>query len=153
MIRKITEDKRSCMELLLIGDEQEDMILRYLDRCELYAYETNGYICGICAVTDEGNGVLEIKNIAVKPQYQRRGIGRELIRFIEREYSGRYRILTLGTGDSPLTVPFYERCGFRRSGSIPDFFTINYDHPIIEAGVQLRDMILFEKELGGPDDT
>lgn len=141
------------MELLLIGDEQEEMILRYLDRSELYASENGSDVYGICAVTDEGNGVLEIKNIAVKPEFQRQGIGREMISFIEKEYAGRYRVLTLGTGDSPLTVPFYEKCGFRRCGCIPDFFTTNYDHPIIEAGVQLRDMILFEKELGGPDDT
>lgn len=153
MIRRVTGDKRRFMGLLLIGDEQEDMIMRYLDRCEMYTAEIEGEICGICAVTDEGNGILELKNIAVKPECQRQGIGRRLLAFIENEYAGRFRFITLGTGDSPLTVPFYESCGFRRCGKIPDFFILNYDHPIIEAGVQLRDMILFEKELGGSDDT
>ena len=153
MIRRVTENKKDFMDLLLLGDEQEDMIMQYLDRCELYVSEADGEICGLCAVTDEGNGILEVKNIAVKPDKQRQGIGRELLGFIEKAYSGDYRLLTLGTGDSTLTVPFYENCGFRRCGRIPDFFTLNYDHPIIEAGVQLRDMILFEKELGGSDDT
>ena len=31
-IRKITENKESFMDLLLLGDEQENMIKKYLDR-------------------------------------------------------------------------------------------------------------------------
>lgn len=153
MIRKVTEDKRNFMDLLLIGDEQEDMIMKYIDICEMYVAESGGAACGICAVTNEGGSTLEIKNIAVRPESQRQGIGSSLIRFIEKEYSGKYERLTLGTGDSPLTVPFYESCGFIRCGRIPDHFILYYDHPIMEAGVQLRDMILFEKQLGGSDDT
>ena len=49
------------------------------------------------------------------------------------------------TGDSPLTVPFYEKCGFVRSHNIPNFFTDNYDHPIYEGGVQLIDMIYLQR--------
>lgn len=153
MIYKVTDYKHEYMDLLLLGDEQEEMIRRYLDRCELYVAETDGVTCGVCAVTDEGKGILEIKNIAVLPEFQRHGIGGSLIRYIEKEYSDRFSILTLGTGDSPLTVPFYLKCGFTRCGTIPDHFILNYDHPIIEAGVQLRDMILFRKKLGGSDDT
>lgn len=37
---------------------------------------------------------------------------------------------------------------FRPAGRIPDFFTRNYDHPIVEEGVLLRDMILLEQPLG-----
>ena len=56
-------------------------------------------------------------------------------------------IKKLGCGDSPLTVPFYEKCGFKRSHVVKDFFTENYDHPIYECGIQLVDMIYFTKEL------
>lgn len=62
-------------------------------------------------------------------------------------HSHQYRLLQAGTGDSPLTVPFYEACGFRRSHVIPDFFTQYYDHPIFEAGVQLRDLVYLQKPL------
>jgi hypothetical protein len=55
--------------------------------------------------------------------------------------------LLAGTGDSPLTVPFYEVCGFRESHRIPNFFTENYDHPIFEAGRRLTDMVVFVREL------
>ena len=98
-------------------------------------------------VTDEGDGILEIKNIATDPALQGRGYGRALIEFVAREYRDDFTILQVGTGDSPLTVPFYERCGFTRSHRVANFFTDNYDHPIIEAGVQLVDMVYLRRTL------
>ena len=70
-----------------------------------------------------------------------------LIDFIVKEYADKYSVLQVGTGDSPLTVPFYEKCGFVRSHIIPNFFTDNYDHPIFECGVKLVDMVIFQRNL------
>lgn len=39
------------------------------------------------------------------------------------------------------TIAFYKNCGFVYSHRIPNFFTDNYEHPIFEAGKQLKDMI------------
>lgn len=50
-------------------------------------------------------------------------------------------------GDSPLTVPFYEACGFVRHHRIENFFIDNYDHPIVEAGVLLKDMVYLRRSL------
>ena len=147
MIDHITGNKHQFMELLLIGDEQEDMVMKYLDRGELYVMYNDDEAVGVCVLTDEGNGICELKNIAVKPEFQRKGLGRQLLECAEERCRGRYSRLILGTGDSPLTVPFYEKCGFRRTHTIKNFFTDNYDHPIFEAGVQLADMIYFEKEI------
>ena len=72
---------------------------------------------------------------------------KSLIDFLVKEYGGEYSILQVGTGDSPLTVPFYEKCGFARSHSIPNFFTDNYDHPIYECGVQLVDMVYLRRTI------
>ena len=58
------------------------------------------------------------------------------------------RSLRVGTGETPSTLRFYAQCGFRPAGRIHDFFTRNYDHPIVEEGVLLRDMILLEQPLG-----
>lgn len=143
--------RKRFLPLLLLGDEQEDMINRYLARGEMYALCEAGEALAVCVVTDEGNGVLEIKNLAVTPRRQRQGLGRQMIREMERRYAGRFRVLRVGTGDSPLTVPFYEACGFVRAGVIPDFFTAHYDHPIVEAGVLLRDMVILEKTIGGDE--
>lgn len=146
-IVEISDNKRDYMDLLLLGDEQESMIERYLDRGRMFALENEGRVCAVCVVTDEGSGTLEIKNIAVSPGCQRRGYGRALIGYISEKFSDEFHRLIVGTGDSSLTVPFYENCGFRRYRVVKDFFTDNYDHMIIEGGVQLRDMIYFEKTL------
>ena len=53
----------------------------------------------------------------------------------------------VGTGDSPLTLPFYKKCGFIESHRVKKFFIDNYDHPIFEGGKQLVDMIYLKKEL------
>lgn len=145
-IVKIEEDKKKYMDLLILADEQESMIDRYLERGTMYALDDNG-VKAVCVVTDEGNGVLEIKNIAVAPEYQHRGYGRKLIDFLVSEYKDKYSILQVGTGDSPLTVPFYEKCGFEKSHTVKNFFTDNYDHPIFECGKQLIDMIYFKLSL------
>ena len=100
-----------------------------------------------CVVTDEGNEILEIKNIAVDPQNQGKGYGKALIDFLAGKYADEYSVLQVGTGDSPLTIPFYEKCGFVRSHKIHNFFTDNYDHTIYEGGVQLIDMVYLQRHI------
>ena len=139
-------DKRAYLSLLLLADEQESMIEKYLDRGTMYVLDDYGVKAEII-VCDEGNGLLEIKNLAVEPQFKRQGYGKKLIEFVCERYKGKYIALQVGTGDSPLTVPFYEKCGFKRSHVVKDFFTENYDHPIYECGIQLVDMVYLTKEL------
>ena len=132
--------------MLLLADEQESMIDRYLDKGKMFVLDDNGVKCE-CVVTDEGKGVLEIKNIATVPEYQRKGYAKALLEFLVKEYGEQYSVLQVGTGDSPLTIPFYEKCGFVRSHVLKNFFVDHYDHPIFECGVQLVDMIYLSKSL------
>ena len=145
-IREIDQNKKQFLPLLLLADEQEDMIDRYLDKGVLYVLDDDG-IKSECVVTDEGGGIIEIKNIATWPEYQGKGYGKTLIDYIVMKYKDKHSILQVGTGDSSLTIPFYERCGFARSHRIKNFFTDNYDHPIVEDGVVLSDMIYFSRKL------
>ncbi len=140
-------DRKKYLDLLLVADESERMIDRYLSRGEMYALKEGDTTLCVCVVTDEGEGVLEIKNIAVSLVARGRGYGRRMIEYLAEKYRGKYRFLQAGTGDSPLTVPFYEKCGFVRSHAIPNFFTDNYDHPIVECGVTLVDMVYFRKNI------
>lgn len=146
VIIEVTENKKQYLDLLLLADEQEDMIDRYLDKGRMYVLDDNGIKCE-CVITDEGNGVLEIKNIATVSEHQGKGYAKALIDFVVKKYKEQYTVLQVGTGDSPLTIPFYEKFGFVRSHSIPNFFTDNYDHPIFECGVQLVDMVYLQRAL------
>jgi len=146
-IEQVLHGKKDYLSLLLLADEQEDMIDRYLERGDMFVMLEAGIALAAVVVTDEGNGVLEIKNLAVAPHAQGRGYGRAMIDFIAERNRERYHTLIVGTGDSPLTIPFYERCGFVRSHVISDFFTEHYDHPIIEGGVLLKDMIYLKRAI------
>ena len=145
-IRGVNENKKQFMSLLLLADEQESMVDRYLEKGTMYVLEDND-VKAECVVTDEGNGILEIKNIAVTPKYHRMGYGKVMVDFLANKYAKEYSILQVGTGDSPLTIPFYEKCGFVRSHRILNFFTDNYNHPIYEGGVQLIDMVYLQRHI------
>ncbi len=140
------EDKIKYMPLLLLADEQESMIYRYLDKGIMFVLDDGG-VRGEILLTDEGGGILEIKNLAVLPTFRRKGYGRKLINFVCEKFKQKFSIAQVGTGDSPLTVPFYEKCGFKKSHVVENFFTDNYDRPIIEGGVVLKDMVYFKKKL------
>lgn len=145
-IKEVKENKKQFLPLLLLADEQEDMIDRYLDRGTMYVLDDDGVKCE-CVITDEGNGILEVKNIATQPECQGKGYGKTMIEFIVMKYREKYSVLQVGTGDSPLTIPFYEKCGFIRSHSIKNFFIDHYNHPIYECGIQLVDMIYLQRKI------
>ena len=145
-IRKVETDQKKYLDLLLPADEQENMVDRYLERGTMYVLEDDG-VKAECVVTDEGNGILELKNIAVEPAFQGKGYGKAMVDFLIRTYKEQFTVLQVGTGDSPSTIPFYEACGFRRHHLVKNFFTDHYDHPICEGGVQLVDMVYLQREL------
>ena len=146
-IKIIEQNKRDFLDLLRLADEQESMIDAYLDRGTLFALYDKG-LKSVCVVTDEQNGNYEIQNLATYPQFQGKGYGRRLVAHI-CGYCHEKGALTLfvGTGDSPLTVPFYRRCGFVFSHRLENYFLEHYDKPIFEAGVQLKDKVYFQMDL------
>ena len=145
-IKRVETDKKRYLDLLLLADEQEDMVDRYLERGTMYVLEDGG-VKAECVVTDEGDGILELKNIAVAPDFQGRGYGKAMVAFLVQTYTEQHTVLQVGTGDSSSTIPFYESCGFRRHHLVKEFFTGHYDHPIYECGVQLVDMVYLQREL------
>ena len=143
-IMKVSNDKKAYIDLLLLADEQENMIDKYLEHGEMFVLYENG-VKAECVVTKEGNGIYELKNIAVMPDCQRKGYGKKLIDFLFSHYTDCNEML-VGTGDVPSTLGFYKKCGFVESHRIQNFFTDNYDHPIFEDGKQLIDMVYLKRE-------
>ncbi|MEG1403850.1 GNAT family N-acetyltransferase, partial [Bacteroides sp.] len=125
-IIQLTENKKQYIELLLLADEQESMVDRYLALGDMFVLDDKG-VKAICVVADEGDGVCELKNIAVAPRSQRQGYGMRLINYLTEHYSGQYAQMIVGTGDVPSTVGFYESCGFEYPHRIENFFVDNYD--------------------------
>ncbi|MBR6014081.1 MAG: GNAT family N-acetyltransferase [Selenomonadaceae bacterium] len=144
MLLKKIENKLKFLDLLLLADENFEMIKRYIDKGTMYIFEENEII-GECVVLEKNSEILEIKNLAVYPNFQNQGYGKKIIDAICKKYLRKYKILELGTGDSPLTIPFYLKCGFKYAGRIEKFFIKNYECEIYECGVKLVDMIILQK--------
>ena len=144
-IEIIKENKKDYLDLLLLADELENMIDKYLQRGIMFAIYDND-LKGICVVTKEADRIYEIKNIATYKEFHGHGYGKKLVEYVFEYFKNDCHIMYVGTGDSPLTIPFYKKCGFIESHRIKDFFIDNYDKPIYEGWKQLIDMVYLKKE-------
>ena len=145
-IEKIKENKKQFLDLLLLADEQENMIDKYLPSGDLFALYDDD-LKSVCVVVPINSETCELKNIATYEKYQGKGYGRALINFIFDFYKNDYKTMLVGTGETPTILSFYESCGFEKSHRVKNFFTDNYDHPIFEGDIQLVDMIYLKKDL------
>ncbi|KRL86521.1 hypothetical protein FC50_GL000770 [Lacticaseibacillus pantheris DSM 15945 = JCM 12539 = NBRC 106106] len=139
----------SAYDLLLLADEDEQMLGRYAELGDMLAMfdEEDDTIVAEAIVVPIEDGV-ELKNIAVAPEYQHHGLGSRLVSAICAQYSGRVPWIMVGTGDADFAnISFYEQNGFRVVGRVPDIFA-QYDHPIVVNGLPLRDMVYLRRDLG-----
>ena len=145
-IEKITNSKKQYLDLLLLADESEDMIDRYLESGVMFALFDDD-LKNVCVVAAIDKETCELKNIATYEKYQGQGYGKALIKYILDYYKNSYKTMLVGTGETPAILSFYESCGFEKSHIIKNFFTDNYDHPMFEDGIQLIDMVYLKKKL------
>ena len=146
-IKEITKNKTAYIDILLIGDEDEKMINRYIEQSIIFSLYENNVLTSVCAVITIDNETIEIKNLATYPEYQNRGYASALINFVCNKYKTNYKYLILGTGENNKTLEFYKKRGFQETHRLKNFFIDNYEHPIFEEGKQLIDMIYLKKIL------
>jgi len=145
-IEKIDENKKQFLDLLLLADEQEDMIDKYLADGDLFALYDDD-LKSVCVVLPIDDETCELKNIATYEKYQGRGYGKALIRHVFDFYKDDHKTMLVGTGEVPAILLFYKGLGFVDSHRIENFFIDNYDNPMFEDEIQLVDMIYLKKEL------
>ena len=141
----IRDNKKEYLDLLLLADEQENMIDKYLERGTLFALYDDD-LKSICVVTDETNNTLEIQSLATYPQFQGKGYGSSLINYVCDFYEDKCATMLVGTGGN--IVSFYENRGFVFSHKIENYFVEHYSEPIFEAGVHIKDKIYLKKFFG-----
>lgn len=142
------QKRHTMMRYLLIGDAEEEMVLRYLSYGQLWALKVDEQLIGVLHYVPAGAGRIEIKNIGILPEYQRQGYGRQAIDLLTTKLADQaYQALIVGTGDASLdNLAFYLKQGFRFSDIRKHFFE-QYQTPIVENGIQLQDMVLLAKPL------
>lgn len=143
----ISVDKKRFLDLLLLADEQENMIDKYLERGQMFALYDDNNLKSICVVTLEKDENCELKNIATHEACQGKGYGKRLLQYVLEHYKGRCKTMFVGTGDHSRVLSFYAHRGFTISHRVSNFFTDHYDHPIYEDGKQLIDMIYLKIDL------
>lgn len=146
-IREVTSNKADYMDILLIGDEDESMINKYLEQSTFFVLYDNDILTSICAVIEIDSETFEIKNLATYPEFQNKGYASKLLDYVCNRYKEKFRTVILGTGENETTLNFYKKRGFVETRRIKNFFTDNYSHPIVENGKQLVDMIYLKKSL------
>lgn len=145
-IERINENKKQFLDLLLLADESEIMIDKYLPNGDLFALYDDD-LKSVCVVAPINSETCELKNIATYERYQGNGYGRVLINYISDFYKNSFKTMLVGTGETPGILSFYESCGFEKSHRIKNFFIDNYDHPMFDGDIQLVDMIYLKKDL------
>ncbi|MFA6589399.1 MAG: GNAT family N-acetyltransferase, partial [Bacteroidales bacterium] len=113
-IEKIIENKKQFLDLLLLADEQENMIDKYLPDGDLFALYDDD-LKSVCVVLPVDSESCELKNIATYEKYQGKGYGSALIKFIADFYKNDYKTMLVGTGETPGILAFYKSCGFEQS--------------------------------------
>ena len=79
-VKIIESNKKDLLDLLLLTDEQENMIDKYLNKGELFAlYDWD--LKSIFVITKENRGEYELKNLATYEKLQGRGYGSSLVKF------------------------------------------------------------------------
>ena len=146
-IKEIIKNKADFMDILLIGDEDENMINKYINQSTFFALYVNSTLTSVCAIIKVDNETAEIKNLSTYPEYQNRGYASTLIDFVCNKYKTEFKYLILGTGENNKTLKFYKKRGFQEIHRLKNFFIDNYSHPIYENGKQLIDMIYLKKIL------
>lgn len=134
------------MALLLDADPDEKAVRAYLKTADVLVAKDKNTIIGIAVLTYE-DGQYELKNIAVHPDHQGKGIAKRLISEIKAlaKLKGA-KILDVGTGNSSLgQLALYQKCGFRIH-SIDTGFFADYD-PIFENGIRCIDMVRLRARL------
>ena len=148
-IKTLTEGDEIPYPLLLLADPSLEKIKDYLSGASIFIAKENNFIVGCLVLSEVDKISVEIKNISVQMEYQRKGLGKLLIAdAINRSRKLGYRKVIIGTGNSSIwQLYLYQKLGFRISSIKKDYFVNHYKEPIIENGIPCRDLIELSLEL------
>ncbi|MDZ4858283.1 MAG: GNAT family N-acetyltransferase [Candidatus Hydrogenedentes bacterium] len=135
--------------LLLLGDESETMIGKYVSNADILIAENGSVIIGVCAIAENTPTTGEIKNIAVAEDHQGRGIGMQLLQhaiMLARQKG--YVTLEIATGNSGIgQLYLYQKAGFEMTGIDRNYFVENYPIPIVENGIPCKHRVRLKMDL------
>ncbi|WP_404349298.1 GNAT family N-acetyltransferase [Sutcliffiella horikoshii] len=144
-----SSERLEYLPFLVMADESESVVKDYIAEGQMFAIIVGGdSVAGVSLFVEDSEDVIELKNIALDPQFRGLGLGKQVINLafeIFREQG--FRKMIVGTANSSIAnLAFYQKAGFRMAEIRKDFF-LRYPEPIFEDGIQAVDMVVFEREL------
>ncbi|MFO1444055.1 GNAT family N-acetyltransferase [Bacillus sp. Bva_UNVM-123] len=142
------DERKNFMEYLLLADESEEIINEYIHEGDMFSILLENLVIGVALFIQESPSIVELKNIALLPEYRGRGFGKDIMNLAFEQYRRKsFQKMIVGTANSSIAnLAFYQKAGFRIVGIRKNFFN-KYPNPIYEDGIQAIDMIMFEKNL------
>ena len=136
-------------DLLLLADPCLAQIQSYLPFGKCYSGFIDHKLVGAMVLLPIEEGKIEIKNIAIKTDFQGRGYGKLLLQLaINLAKAESYKSIVIGTANSSIgQLALYQKVGFDIQTIQSNFFLENYPEPIFENGIQAKHMIVLEKKL------
>lgn len=147
-LEEITGEREDYLPYLLVADEDEAIVRSYMNDGELYAIRCGEHLAGVALLIEQSETIIELRNIAVEPEFQGKGIGKIALQMIsESSRAKSYTQVVVGTANSSIdNIAFYQKAGFRMEKIEKDFFS-SYSVPIYENGIRAVDMIIFSRAL------
>lgn len=146
-IRRISDNKKAYLPLFLLAGEHTDVAANYLDQGNLWVLEDGGRAVGECLITDRGDGIVEIRSLAVDPVFRRQGFGRALIDSVATHYAKAFSALEVITSGDAMAVTFFESCGFVRQHANESHGVDSRNQPNQKCDAQPHDSICLRREL------
>src|SRR5580765_982646 len=121
---KLEKDDQMPYELLLLADPSKDLVDKYLKQSDSFIARQNEETLGVVVLFPLTEETVEIKNIAVKPELQGRGIGSYLIdNVIKVADVKKYKSVVIGTANSSIgPLYLYQKLGFEITEIRKNFF-------------------------------
>jgi ribosomal protein S18 acetylase RimI-like enzyme len=148
-VQQVNGHENMPYDLLLLADPSTEMIDAYLKQSKVFVATLGQEVIGTIVISALSAQCAEIKNIAVRSEFQGKGVGKRLLDFaIETARNANYQSLCIGTSNSSIAQLYlYQSKGFEIKEIIKDFFINNYPEPIYENGIRAKHMIMLEIKL------
>ena len=146
---KLYKNDQVPYELLLLADPSKELINNYVNMSEIFVARQKNETLGVVVLFPLTTETVEIKNIAVKPEFQGQGIGSFLIEnVVKMAMLKKQKSIFIGTANSSVRQLYlYQKSGFEIVDIKKDFFIDHYDEPIYENGIQAKHLLVMIREL------
>ena len=92
------------------GHYPDKLVLAMKNSGAVFTAWHNEKLIGLINALDDGVMTSYVHYLLVNPEYQGKGIGKELVRLISKKYKEYLRIILIAYGKE---VSFYQNCGFK----------------------------------------